>query len=59
MFIIGIISTFILILLSFSILGWGLKILGWIIDFLSEGCGTSFGCILWIIALAIGMMVII
>ena len=39
--IVGIIALVIVILLAFSLLGWGLKILGWIFDFLSEGSYNS------------------
>lgn len=57
--IVGIISFIILTLLGFSLFGWVLKIMNWILDFLSEGCATSWGCIIWIIAIAIGLMLII
>ena len=39
--IVGIIALIIVILLAFSLLGWGLKILGWIFYFLSEGSYNS------------------
>jgi hypothetical protein len=57
--IVGIIALVIVILLAFSLLGWGLKILGWIFDFLSEGCSTSWGCLIWIIAIVIGLMAVL
>ena len=31
-----------------GIMGWGLKGLGVIFDFLWEGCATSFGCMFWV-----------
>ena len=51
--IIGIIAIIILGLLVVSLLGWGLKIAGCIFDFLGEGCSTSWGCLMWIIAILI------
>ena len=56
--IIGLIALVILALLAFSLLGWGLKIVGWIFDFLGEGCSTSWGCLIWIIAIIIGIALI-
>ena len=52
----GIIALIIIALLAFSLVGWGLKILGWIFDFLGEGCSTSWGCLMWIIAIVIVVM---
>jgi hypothetical protein len=57
--IVGIIALVIVILLAFSLLGWGLKILGWIFDFLSEGCSTSWRCLIWILAIVIGLMAVL
>ena len=57
--IIGIIAIVIIGLLVFSILGWGLNILGWIFDFLGEGCSTSWGCLIWIAAIIIGLMAVL
>jgi hypothetical protein len=40
-------------------LGWGLKALGWVFEFLQEGCSTSFGCLFWVlvaIVLLLGMI---
>jgi len=42
MVIVGFLALIILGLLAFSLMGWGLKILGWIVDFLSKGCATSW-----------------
>lgn len=33
----------------FGIIGWGLKGLGLIFDFLMEGCSTTLGCLFWAI----------
>lgn len=56
--IVGIIAIILLGLLIFSLLGWGLKVLGWIFDFLSEGCSTSWGCLIWIIAIVVCLMAV-
>ena len=57
--ILGIIAIIIIALLVFSLLGWGLKIVELIFDFFSEGCSTSWGCIIWIIAIIIGLMAVL
>ena len=31
-----------------GILGWVLKALGVVLDFLWEGCTTNFGCLVWV-----------
>lgn len=46
--IIGIIILLIISFVVFGLMGWGLKILGWVFDFLWEGCSTSIGCLFWI-----------
>ena len=56
--ILGIIAIIIIGLLAFSLLGWGLKIVGWIFDFLGEGCSTSWGCLIWVIAIIIALAII-
>ena len=57
--ILGIIAIIIIGLLAFSLLGWGLKIVGWIFVFLGEGCSTSWGCLIWIIAIVICLMAVL
>jgi hypothetical protein len=57
--IVGIIAIIILGLLAFSILGWGLKIFEVIFDFLGQGCSTSWGCLIWIIAIVIGLLAVL
>lgn len=57
--IVGIILLIILAFVLLGLLGWGLKALGVVFDFLQEGCSTSFGCIFWVIAaivLLLGMI---
>lgn len=57
-----ILSAVILLVVAFfvlGLLGWGLKALGWVFDFLKEGCFTSMGCIFWVLIilfLLIGLM---
>ena len=57
--IIGIIILCIILFVLFGLLGWGLKIFGWIIEFLGEGCSTSFGCLIWIMAIIIALMAVL
>ncbi len=57
--ILGIIAIIIIGLLAFSLLGWGLKFVGWIFDVLGEGCSTSWGCLIWFIAIVIGLMAVL
>lgn len=46
---IGIILLIILAFVLLGLLGWGLKALGWVFEFLQEGCSTSFGCLFWVL----------
>ena len=46
--VIGIILLLILAFVFLGLLGWGLKALGWVFEFLKEGCSTSFGCLFWV-----------
>ncbi len=57
--IVGIIALIILCLLAFSLFGWVLKILGWVLDFLGEGCSTSWGCLIWVIALVVCLVAVL
>ena len=57
--IIGIIILCIILFVLFGLLGWGLKIGGWVFDFLGEGCSTSFGCLIWIMAIIIALMAVL
>ena len=45
---IGIILLLILAFVFLGLLGWGLKALRWVFEFLQEGCSTSFGCLFWV-----------
>lgn len=42
---IGLIVLIVVVFVVFGLLGWGLKALGWVFEFLQEGCSTSFGCL--------------
>ena len=46
--VIGIRILLIVCFVAFGLLGWGLKALGWVFEFLQEGCSTSFGCLFWV-----------
>ena len=46
---IGIILLLIFACVFLGLLGWGLKALGWVFEFLQEGCSTSFGCLFWVL----------
>ena len=46
--VIGIIILLIVCFVAFGLLGWGLNALGWVFEFLQEGCSTSFGCLFWV-----------
>ena len=54
----GIIVLLVFIFLAFSFSGWLLKILGWIFNLLGEGFSTSWGCLIWIIAIVIVAMIL-
>ena len=45
----GIILLLIIAFIVLGLLGWGLKGIGVIFDFLWEGCTTSIGCIFWVV----------
>lgn len=58
--IIGIIVLIVIGFVIFGLLGWGLKGIGVIFDFLWEGCTTSIGCLFWVVIillLIVGMAV--
>lgn len=46
--VIGIIVLLVVCFVAFGLLGWGLKALGVVYDFLKEGCSTSLGCLFWV-----------
>ena len=45
---IGIIFLGILLLIIFGIGGWILKLIGYFIEFLFDGCLNGLGCLFWI-----------
>ena len=47
--VIGIILLLIIAFIVLGLLGWGLKGIGIIFDFLWEGCTTSIGCLFWVV----------
>ena len=46
---VGIIILLIIAFIVLGLLGWGLKGIGVIFDFLWEGCTTSIGCLFWVV----------
>lgn len=46
--VIGIIILLVIAFIVLGLMGWGLKVLGWVFDFLWEGCSTSIGCFFWV-----------
>lgn len=57
--VIGIIILLIVCFVAFGLLGWVLKILGWVADFLGEGCSTSWGCLIWVIAIVVCLVAVL
>ena len=47
--IIGIILLLIILFVVFGLLGWMLKLGGYVFEFLWSGCSSSLGCFVWII----------
>ena len=47
--VVGIILLLIIAFVVLGLLGWGLKGIGVIFDFLWEGCTTSIGCLFWVV----------
>jgi hypothetical protein len=45
-----------LLFVAFGLLGWVLKGLGVVFDFLWDGCSTSMGCLFWVV---IGILVLV
>ena len=46
--IVGIIVLLIIAFIVLGLLGWGLKVLELVFEFLWEGCANSIGCLLWV-----------
>ena len=51
--IIGIILLLIVAFVVFGLLGWMLKVGGYVFDFLKEGCSSSLGCLVWVVIIII------
>lgn len=52
---IGLIVLIVIAFVVFGLLGWVLKLGGFAFDFLGEGCSTSWGCLIWIIAILVAL----
>ena len=46
--VVGIIVLVILAFVFLGLLGWGLKVLELVFEFLWEGCANSIGCLFWV-----------
>ena len=47
--VVGIIILLIILFVVFGLLGWVLKLGGFVFDFLKEGCSSSLGCLVWVV----------
>lgn len=56
--IIGLIVLGLMAFVGFSLLGWVLKLLGFVFGFLWDGCSTSLGCLFWVFVIIIVLMVL-
>jgi len=57
--IIGVLLLGVIIFVVFGCLGWILKLLGYVFDFLLEGFSKSIGCLFWIFIAIIILMALI
>lgn len=55
---IGLIVLIVVAFVVFGLLGWVLKLGGFAFEFLGEGCSTSWGCLIWIIAILVVLGVV-
>ena len=59
--VLGIIGLIVLGLIAFvglGLLGWALKLLGYVLEFLWDGCSTTLGCLFWVFIIIIVLMAI-
>ena len=47
--VIGILLVILIVFIGGGLLGWVLKGLGVVFDFLWDGCSTSLGCLFWVV----------
>ncbi|MBO7137471.1 MAG: hypothetical protein J6V92_03280 [Bacteroidaceae bacterium] len=47
--VIGILLVILMVFIGGGLLGWVLKGLGVVFDFLWDGCSTSLGCLFWVV----------
>ena len=47
--VIGILLVILIVFIGGGLLGWVLKGLGVVFDFLWDGCSTSMGCLFWVV----------
>lgn len=55
---IGLIVIGLMVIVGGSLLGWVLKLLGFVFGFLWDGCSTILGSLFWLIVIIIALMAI-
>lgn len=56
--IIGLIVLGLIVFVGLGLLGWVLKLLGYVLEFLWDGCSTTIGCLFWVFIIIIVLMAI-
>ena len=56
--IIGLIFLGVIAFVGLGLLGWVLKLLGYVLEFLWDGCSTTIGCLFWAFIIIIVLMAI-
>lgn len=56
--IIGILVIGIFAFIFMGLLGWIIKIFGWVFEFLWDGCFQTLGCFFWIIIIFLFLIVL-
>jgi hypothetical protein len=56
--IIGLIILGLIVFVGLGLLGWVLKLLGYVLEFLWDGCSTTIGCLFWVFIIIIVLMAI-
>ncbi len=57
--IVGIIFVGLFGFIFLGVLGWIIKILGYVFDFLFDGCCQSLGCLFWIVIIFLVLICLI
>ena len=56
--IIGLIVLGVIAFVGLGLLGWALKLSGYVLEFLWDGCSTTLGCLFWVFIIIIVLMAI-